>query len=278
MTSYSLQGPPLRFRHALVILLSFTAVACTFSLDWYRHYQVEKAIERQDFERALHIFQQIIQNDPDSPRALEAARQGAHLAHLIAKNYALAVEFYRHIIVRSNRAEERKDAQKYIAQIQYEDLQDFTQAVTEYEKLLKLDVSAEEAFRYRLNLAKSQLKLNNIDQAVIELDVLLTQKHPPDEIFEARTLKANTLSAAKRLPEAAVAWQDILKQFPDKAKKESAALNLVVCYEEMKDFAKAIDVLQGMRQGYPHPDFLDLRIQRLRERMGNQPGAQGLKR
>jgi hypothetical protein len=51
-----------------------------------------------------------------------------------------------------------------------------------------------------------------------------------------------------------------------------------VIYEELKEFSKAIDVLEGMREGYAHPDFLDLRIRRLRERMGNQPGAQGLKR
>ena len=48
--------------------------------------------------------------------------------------------------------------------------------------------------------------------------------------------------------------------------------------EELKQFDKAIEVLENMRPQYPNPDFLDLRISRLKERQYNQPGAQGWKR
>jgi tetratricopeptide (TPR) repeat protein len=268
-----------RLKLALLALLFGTSIAgCTFSLDWYRQMRAKALIEKQNYPAGLEILQKIVASEPDSPGALEAARYGARIAHLNAKNYALAVEFFRHIVLRSPDAGERKNAQKLIAQIEFENLQDFNQAVLEYEKLLRLDNTPEETFRFRLNLAKSQLRMSNIDQAVTELDIVLSQKHSPDEIFEGRILKANTLIAAKRTTEAVTAWQELLKEFPEKSKKENVALNLVVVYEELKEFSKAIEVLQGMREGYAHPDFLDLRIQRLRERMGNQPGAQGLKR
>lgn len=261
-----------------IFVVGLSISGCTFSLDSLRYYRAERAVTQQDYASALAILQNIVLSNPDGPRALEAARLGARVAHLDAKNYSQAVEFYKNVVLRSPDAEERKSAQKFIAQIEFENLQDFNQAVVEYEKLLKLDHRPEEAFHYRLNLAKSQLRMNNVDQAVTEIDILLSQKHSGDEIFEARIIKANTLVAVKRLADAAVAWQEILKEFPEKSKKENVALNLVVCYEEMKDFSKAIDVLEGMREGYPHPDFLNVRIGRLRERMGNQPGAQGLKR
>ena len=251
---------------------------CSFSLDGLRQYRAERAIERHDFAFALNILQKIMQSEPDSTRALVAAKLGAKVAHLDAKNYALAVEFYKHIVLRAKDAEERKAAQKNIAQIHFENLMDYDQAVLEYEKLLKLELRPEDAFRYRLNLAKSQLHMNNIDQAVSELDILLAQNHSPDEMFEAKIFKGNTLIAARRLPEAASVWQSILKDFPEKSQKENVALNLVVCYEEMKEFGRAIDVLEGMRPGYAHPDFLDLKIQRLKKRLGDQPGAQGLRR
>ena len=267
-----------RWTTVLWIGLGLSVSGCSFSLDWYRRYRVESAVARQDYETAVEILHKIMVDNPDSPRALQASRQGARLAHFEAKNYLRAVEFYKHVILRSPEVAERKSAQRYVAQIQFENIQDFNQSVVEYEKLLKLDNSPEEVFRYRLNLAKCQLKMNNIDQAVSEIDLLLAEKHAADELFEARVLKANTLVAAKRAPEAVSAWQQILREFPEKSKKENVALNLVVLYEDMKDFAKAIQVLEGMREGYPNPDFLDIRIQRLRERMGNQPGAQGWKR
>ena len=91
-------------------------------------------------------------------------------------------------------------------------------------------------------------------------------------------LKAQTLVAAKKIPEAAALWELIMTTFPEKSKKENVALNLVVCYEDMKEFGKAIDVLERMREGYPHPEFLNLRIQRLKERKENMPGAKGLKK
>lgn len=264
---------------ALFLTVSFLGLTgCTFSLDWFRQYRAERAIFNQDYPAAIKVLNQIIADGPDTSRALEAARRGARVAHFETKDYAVAVDFYKHIVLRSTNPDERKTAQRYIAQIQFENLQDFNQSVFEYEKLLKLDHRPEEAFRYRLNLAKSQLQMNNIDQAVAEIDILLSQKHANEEIFEARVLKANTLVAAKRMPEAVGAWQGILKEFPEKSKKENVALNLVVLYEDMKDFTKAIQVLEAMREGYSHPDFLDVRIKRLRERMGNQPGAQGWKR
>jgi tetratricopeptide (TPR) repeat protein len=262
----------------MALSLILTLSGCTFSLDWFRQYRAESAIANQDYETALPLLQKIMQENPDSTRALDAARVGARVAHLNAKNHVLAIEFFRYVVLRSPNPHERQEAQRYIAQIEFENLQDFNQAILEYEKLLRLDNPPEDAFHYRLNLAKSHLRINNVDQAVTELDILLAQKLTAEEIFEVRVLKANTLSATKRLDEAIVAWQGILEEFPERSKKDNIALNLVVCYEEKKAYAKAIEVLEGMREGNPHPEFLDARIQRLKDRAGNLPGAQGLKK
>src|ERR1035437_4656663 len=161
----------------LLLILMLSAGGCTFSLDSVRYYRAERAVTQQDYASAIVILQNIVLSNPDGPRALEASRLGARVAHLDAKNYSQAVEFYKNIVLHSPEAEERKSAQKFIAQIQFENLQDFNQAVVEYEKLLKLDHRPAEAFHYRLNLAKSQLRMNNVDQAVTEIDILLSQKH-----------------------------------------------------------------------------------------------------
>ncbi len=261
-----------------LLMLSVSLSGCTFSMDWFRHFRVARALERQDYEGALTILQKIIQSDPDSDSALRASREGARIAHLDAGNYTLAVEFYKHIVLRSPDAEERRSAQKYIAQIHFENIHDYDQAVVEYEKLLSSENNPEGMFHYRLNLAKCHLQLNNIDQALDEIEILIAHNNSADQAFEAKALKANTLIAAKRQAEGASLLEGIIKEFPEKARKENVALNLVVCYEDMKDFKKAIEVLENMRKDNPHPDFLDVRIQRLRGRMMNQPGAQGLKR
>jgi tetratricopeptide (TPR) repeat protein len=259
-------------------LISFGLCGCTFTSQVFEDLRANRALAARDYGKLFAIYDKVIEDDPDSPRALEDARKGARIAHLEAKNYEEAVEYYKHIILRSPDPEERKTAQRYVAQIYFENLQDYDRAVIEYEKLLKFEGGPEEGFRYRLNLAKCHFALNNLEQTLAELDVILAQKLSPEHIFEAKVLKANVFMAHKQLSEAAVLWQSIMDEFPDRAKKENVALNLVVCYEESKDFGKAIDVLEKMKTDYPNPDFLNLRIERLKERKQNLPGAQGFKR
>ena len=64
------------------------------------------------------------------------------MAHLETKNYPVAIEFYRALILRSADAEERRSAQRFIAQIYFENLLDYDRAVVEFERLLKLGPAA----------------------------------------------------------------------------------------------------------------------------------------
>jgi tetratricopeptide (TPR) repeat protein len=148
----------------------------------------------------------------------------------------------------------------------------------EYENLLRLKLPEDDIFKYRLNIVKSHLQLNNLDQAFSEIDSLITHYPNRNDLYEAKVLKANIFISNKKYLEAADVLADVIKQQPERAQKENLHLSLVVCYEDSKEFDRAIEVLESMRSWYAHPDFLDLRIKRLKERSSNQPGAQGWKR
>lgn len=265
-------------RWVCALLLLSTCAGCSLSLDWLRQYRAQRAIAKQDYAGAVVILRQIMDLSVESEKSLVAARQGARIAHLDAKNYPEAIEFYRVVVLRSEDPLERKSAQQFIAQIYFENLQDFDHAVAEYEKLLKLDVTPQEKFRYRLNLAKCYFQMNNLEQALAELDLLQGLKPTGDDHYDMRTLRANILVAAKQLAPAAEAWESLIRDFPERSNKENVALNLVVCYEELQEFDKAVTVLERMRPSYPNPDFLNLRIERLKEKQANLPGARGWKK
>lgn len=265
-------------RLVLILLLPLSLSGCTFSLDWIRQFRAQRAVARQDFATALPLLQQISEVHSEDERGLKAARTGSKVAHFDTKNYPLAVRFYRHLVLNSDSPDERKMAQKAIAQIYYENIQDLNQAVVEFEKLLKLANTPEETFRFRLNLAKSQLGLNNVDQALTELNVLLENQPPADGVFEIKMLKANVQVANRQLQEATQTWDSLRTEFPERSAKENVGMNMVVVYEELKEFTRAIAVLESMRDEYPNTAFIDQRIERLKERQYNLPGAQGLKR
>ena len=265
-------------RAVLIAVLMNGPIGCSFDWGWVEMLRAQRSLSQRDYRDGLSRLRAIVEAHPDSPRALQAAQIGARAAHLEAKLYPLALEFYRVIVLRSGDALERKAAQLGIAQIQFENMLDYDQAILAFEKLLRLEQAPAERFKYRLNLAKCHFQLNDLEQASNELDILLADKQRPEDAFEAKSLRANIMMARHRPADAARAWEDVLKEFPERSQKENVALNLVVCYEDLKEFNRAVGVLERMKTDYPNPDFLNLRIERLRLRAANQPGAQGLKR
>lgn len=222
------------------------------------------------FERAAH--------GSDSALALEGARRAARLAHFELKKYQKAIDLYRMIIVNSDNEEERKLAQKHIAQIYFENLLYYDKAIIEYEKLLRLDFTPAEKYQFRMNVAKSNHQLGNLDQALAELDTLSKEKPNENDYYDLEVFKSNVLMSQKKQKEAAGVLEGLIAKYPEKSQKESLAITLAVAYEEVDDFKKAIETLETMKNGYSHPEFLDARIARLKARMSNMPGAQGLKK
>jgi len=56
------------------------------------------------------------------------------------------------------------------------------------------------------------------------------------------------------------------------------AIILATCYEEKRDFKKAVEILTKLKGTVSDSDFLQLKIKRLKERWALLPGARGLKR
>lgn len=220
----------------------------------------------------------MVQRNPETEQAVIAAREGARIAFFETKDYRLALNLFKHLVLYSKDEHERREAQKKIATIYYEHLADYQNAVAEFYRLLDLPHSPEEEFEDRFAIAKSQYFLNRFFQAQAELDALLKKDIPKDQMFDALMLKANIFLARKSMDNAIKTFQQVIAQFPERSKKEDVALNLAVCYEEQKKFNEAIQVLKGLRDSYPTPEFIDMRIKRLQERASYLPGARGLRK
>ena len=147
----------LSLRLAILGILTPGVSGCTYTVEWVRQFRVERALQHQDFETALRLLQRVLQSDPDSLAALKASRQGAKIAQVEAASYPVAVEFLKTIVLRSPDDGERKAAQKSIAQIYFDNLQDYDQAVLAFERLLKLNLDSSDAFRLPSEFGKKSV-------------------------------------------------------------------------------------------------------------------------
>lgn len=267
------------YLHCVLIFSILVSVsACSFSYSNLEYRRGRKALEKTQYAQAQKHFNRVIQHNPDSEQALSAAREAAKIAMFETKQYGDAITFYQHLIRFSPYERERRDAQKTIASIFFEKLADYTRAIDEYSKLLLLRNSKDEIVEYRYYLARSHFYLNHFNEAQIEIESALKLADVSDNIFEMSMLLGNIYFNTKRLELAVATYEQLLKQFPERAKAENVEMTIVVCLEELDAFDAAISRLEKMRASYADKEFVDLKIKRLKERKSNMPGSKGLRK
>lgn len=265
-------------RFTLSLAAGLVLTGCTSSWQKSEFRDAQREVDNKNYEEALKTFTRVIRRNAESDIALEAARKASRIALLETKNYPLAHEFFHHIVLYSPSEVERLDAQKKIASLLFENLLNYQQAIVEYQKLLTLNPSPEEAFEYRFNIAKSYFQMNNFYQAAVEVDDIMDRGPPSEHKFDLLLFKGSLLLTEKKLDEAIATLTKLDREFPERSKKEGVGLNLAVCYEEKGDFNRAIEILEKVKLSYQNPEFIELKIKRLKERRENLPGAQGLKK
>lgn len=227
-------------------------------------------------EEAIQYALQRLNSETDTKAALEMARFGAHLAHIELRDYESATRFYRHIANYSQDTDEQLSTLRYLGTIYFDHLKDYELAISIFETILRYPLSKEEKARYRLLLGKSHYNLAQLDQAEAELAAFKGLNPPNSIAYDGQVFESNILVSKKQHEAAAKILKTLIEKNPERAQSDGLEMNLVACYEDMKDFDAAIEAMESMRKTYPDPEFLDMRIGRLKERKNNMPGARGL--
>ncbi len=269
---------PGRLFLGILILSSLLLARCTSS-ERLEHKRGVEAAEAKDFQTAVDHFQRVLRKSDGTELAKDAASRAAHILYYEMKDFDEALKYYKYLIVHSSDLKVQKEAQTMISEIVFDHLADYKQAITEFSRLLELPHTPSEEIGHRVSIAKAYFYLSNFYQAHIEIDRIL--EHPrikDDDRFDPLLLKANIYLGEKKIDEAIQVFEKIIENYPERAKKENIAVNLAICYEEKKMFDKSIELLEEAKAYYPTPEFLDIRIQRLKIRKSYLPGARGLRK
>ena len=262
----------------LFFIFLFVIGGCKVSSEELDYKRAGEASQAGDYEGALTHYKAVVAHSVKSRLAIESAKEAARILHYQLKRPKEAVEYYKHVILYSEDSKERIEAQKSLANLHFNETLDYVQAIAEYSRLLELPHSQTEDLEYRLGLARSYFYLNDFFQSQVEIDTILNRSSDANMLFDALLLKANIYLTTKQLDEAIATLNQLIAKYPAKAKAETVGLILAVCYEEKKDYAKAIETLQSIKNTYPRRAFIEQKIKTLRERQGLLPGARGLKK
>jgi tetratricopeptide (TPR) repeat protein len=261
----------------LILILLLNLIACS-SPEERAWEKATDQIEDGHFRIALTHLDQVIQRDGQPQWVMKALKEAARVSFFELKDYKRAAEYHRKIVVLSDDPLERTNSQRQLANIYFDHLADYSEAIVELNKLISLLNEPGERSKYKISLARAYYYQNAFEQSLNEVEEFLKLNQTEQERFDMLMLKGNIFLAKKDLTKAATVFQQILKEFPKRSKSENVGLTLAVCYEEMKNYKDAIQILKEMRDFHPIPEYLDLRIKRLEDRQRNLPGARGFRK
>ena len=267
--------------HYPILLLFFllSISSCNRSFTRMEYKKGEEAAEKQNFEKAIVHFENAMRRDPESAEALDSARATSRIAMFDLKKYLTAIKSHQHLVKFSQQESERRDAQKKIAEIYFEKLADYPKAIEEYNKLLLLQNSTQEIVNFRFALARAHFYLNQFAEAQSEIESSLKLIETDDpQKFDQLMFLGNVFFNTKKVDLAIEVYNRVIKDFPKRAADENVEMNVIVCYEELEQFDRAIELLEKLRSSYRDPEFIDLKIKRLKERKANLPGSRGLRK
>ncbi|MEQ1664254.1 MAG: tetratricopeptide repeat protein [Bdellovibrionales bacterium] len=266
------------FSNLSILLIIVVLASCNYSFTNLEYERGQDAEKSADYKEAIVHYKRVLVKDPESEKALQAARQAARITFFETKDYLQAIGFYNHLIKYSKVESERRESQKNIANIYFEKVFDYPKAILEYNKLLLLKFSNEDTVGFKFNMAQALFNLNRFTEAQEETESAIKIAQNRDKKFDLLMYLGNIFFNTKRIPLAIKTYEEISREFPEKAKQNNVAMNIAVCFEEIEAFDKAIAELENMREGYRDPDFIDLKIKRLKDRKANLPGSKGLRK
>jgi|GEM_PF-1451659 tetratricopeptide (TPR) repeat protein len=235
-------------------------------------------VSRGQKKEAVTYLLKEIDSTQNSKESLEWAQYGAQVAHLQLRDYPSAITFYRYLLNYSDSSDEQLGALRSLGMIYFDQLKDYQRSIEIFETMVRFPLPKEEKAKYKLLLAKSHYNLAQIHQAEAELKAFRDLKPSNSMQYEGDVFESNLLVSKKEHEKAAALLKRLIQEFPERARSDGLEMNLVACYEDMKNFDAAIQAMNDMKKTYPDPEFLEMRIDRLRERKDNMPGAKGLKK
>lgn len=265
-----------KFGSAFLVFLGLLA-GCT-SQEGRIFKEAMTQMNQGSYKQAMSDFEKVVKRAPDSTLGVRAAKEGARLSLYEMKDFPKALEFLKLVILYSKDPADRFQAQKQLAGIYFDNLQNYSMAIKEYTKLLQLVLSPAEQAQYRVILARSYFYLNEFNQSEAEIKEVLKANIDPALAFSAIVLQGNIKVEQKAFGAAADVYKKLIADYPERALQENIHLSLAVCYEESRDYVNAIKTLESLRGKYSVPEYIELRIKRVQERQKNLPGARGYRK
>lgn len=216
---------------------------------------------------ASEYLTQFLVRYPKSDLLPEVLWQRGTIYALYQNRYTEAISDYRELLEVAPKSSHAFEAQKAIAQIFEQKLDNCRRAIVEYQRLISdfETVVGDDEFQFRI--AHCFYTLLNFDQSILEYQILIDRYPASPLVPEAYFQIATVLQTAGALEPAEDAWKNYLARYPGGEKVVDARFGLAATLEEQERLDEALGMYQEIFDQYPNKDAITWRIEKVQRRM-----------
>ena len=247
------------------LLFCLLFVACNANSPETKFVLAEKLLEDRKYDAAILEFQSIVDKSPSSQMGLDAQLKIAQIQHLYLGRSQEAVDAYREFLKRNKDENKRREVEKTMADLQFQSFEDYDQAIETYSKLVKENSERSDGEELMFRLGRSFFMKSKFEDA-IKMFEYQKERFPNGPFFWRAELEiGNTLSAQGKCGEAIPQFDKVIKG-PQKEQSVLASFGKASCYEEQDDLDQAYEIFADIKNEYPAPTVVELKMQKIKRR------------
>lgn len=249
----------------LAIFFILGLIACNANSSKNKYYLAEKFLEDHKYEAAISEFQGVVDKEPFTEMGKTALLKIAQIQHLYLGHAKEAETNYELFLKRNKDLALRAEIEKILANLSFEIFEDYTKAIERYRVILEKYPDDKDADLFSFNIARSYFLLSKFDDAINAFSEL--QKKFPTSRYGARaSLEIATSLATKGNCKDALKQFDKVIALQDQELMPLAKFGKSTCFEEMGELDESYELLGQIRDKYPVPSIIDLKMAKIKRR------------
>ncbi|HYL98247.1 MAG TPA: tetratricopeptide repeat protein [Blastocatellia bacterium] len=234
-----------------VASMALAGAACKYSAEKTLE-RASDAWRAGDYEQAVQLYEGYLQHAPRGDQSLETRLKLANIYYLNLHKYEPALEQYNEYLSQTSEGPETETARERMAEVLAE-LGRSYQAISEYEDLIPKD--DRDRRRIRLRIADLYFDEKNFSQAVTEYDKV-TAETSYDDLTERALLREASIYQLERgqFQQAIPLYQKIVAQTSDPKVRTTSLFAISNCEVGLYQYDQAVQTLREVKdeseQGY----------------------------
>lgn len=245
--------------------LLFLVLGCNANSPETKFLLAEKLMEDKKYDAAISEFQNIVDKSPYSTLGLEAQLKVAQIQHLYLGRSEEAIDAYGEFLKRVKDDSRRREVEKTMADLQFQNFEDYDQAIASYSKLVKENSGEGEGEELMFRLGRAFFLKSKFDDAIKMFEYQKTRFPSGSLFWKAELETGNALSAKGKCGDAIKQYDKVVAGAP-KDQRVLAIFGKASCFEEQDDLDKAYELFSSVREDYPAPTVVELKMQKIKRR------------